>query len=67
MDIKVEEFYKIESKELIDLLFDRNFLNPKMTRESISWLQEYVGFLFQSKCQLAAKTAILVAKMKDIP
>jgi len=36
-------------------------------RESISWLQEYIGFLFQTKCQMAAKTAIIIAKMKDRP
>lgn len=63
--IKVEEYYKREAKELIDLLFDKHFLNPELTLESIDWLEEYIGFVFQSKCQSAAKIATLSAKMKS--
>jgi len=65
MEVEVEEYYKREAKELIDLLFDKDFLNPELTRESIDWLEEYVGFVFQSKCQSAAKVAMLVAKLKE--
>lgn len=65
--MQIEKYYKKEAKELIDLLFDREFLNPALTRESINWLEEYIGFLFQSKCQLAAKIAMLNAKLKEKP
>ena len=64
---EVNEHYMREAKELTNLLFDKDFLNPELTRESIDWLEEYLGFVFQSKCQSAAKIATLTAKLKDKP
>lgn len=64
---KVDDHYKREAKELINLLFDKDFLNPELTRESIDWLEEYIGFVFQSKCQTAAKIATLTARLKEKP
>ncbi len=63
--IKLEKYHKREAKDLIDLLFNRNFLNPELTRESINWLEGYIGFLFQSKAQIAAKTATFIARIKE--
>ncbi|MCK5132736.1 MAG: hypothetical protein KAR40_11360 [Candidatus Sabulitectum sp.] len=64
-DIEVEGYYKREAKDLITLLFDKRFLNDELSRESIDWLEDYIGFLFQSKSETAAKCAVLTAKMRD--
>jgi hypothetical protein len=63
-ETQVDKYYKKEAKELIDLLFDRDFLNPELKRDSIEWLEDYIGFIFQSKSEMAAKTALLTAKLK---
>ena len=64
-DQKTEEYYKKQAKEEINMLFDKNFLNPDLTRESIDWLEDYMGFLFQSKCDMAARCAVLTARLKQ--
>ena len=64
-DAKVDKYYKREAKELITLLFDKRFLNDDLSKDSIDWLEDYMGFLFQSKCEMAAKCAVLTASMRD--
>ena len=64
-EIKVEEYYKKQAKDLTNLLFDKDFLNKELTRESIDWLEDYIGFIFQSQCQTAVKAAVLLAKLKN--
>ena len=61
-DIKVEPYYKKQANDLTNLLFDKGFLQPMLTRESIDWLEDYIGFILQSQCQMSAKAAILTAK-----
>jgi len=63
-EIKVEEYYKKQAKDLTNLLFDKDFLNKELTRESIDWLEDYIGFIIQSQCQTAVKAAVLVARLK---
>jgi len=64
-EINVEEYYKRQAKDLTNLLFDKGFLNNELTRESIDWLEDYIGFIIQSQCQTAAKVAVLIAKLKN--
>lgn len=64
-DAKVDKYYKREAKELITLLFDKRFLNDDLSRDAVDWLEDYMGFLFQSKCEMSAKTAVLTASMRD--
>lgn len=65
MSNEIEESYKREAKDLVDLLFDKRFLNDDLSRESINWLEDYMAFLFQSKSQMSAKTALLLASMRE--
>jgi len=65
MDEKVDKHYQREGKDLVDLLFDKRFLNDDLSRESINWLEDFIGFMFQSKCESAARVALLTAKMRD--
>jgi len=64
-DIKVDKYYKREAKELITFLFDKRFLNDELSKDSIDWLEDYMGFLFQSKCEMSAKCALLTASLRD--
>ena len=64
-DYKVDDFYKRQAKDLTNLLFDKQFLNDDLTRESIDWLEDYLGFTLQSQCKMAAKCAMLTASLRD--
>lgn len=66
-DTEIDVYYKRQAKDLVDLLFDRRFLNDELSRESINWLEDYIGFLMQSQSNTAAKCALLTAKMRDKP
>jgi len=64
-EIEVEEFYKKQARDLTNLLFDKGFLDSNLTREAIGWLEDYIGFILQSHCQIAAKSAVVLAKYKE--
>jgi len=66
-EIKVDKFYKRQAKDLTNMLFNKGFLNDKLTRESIDWLEDFLGFGLQSQCQMAAKAALLTASLKGKP
>lgn len=63
-EIVIEEFYKRRAKDLTNLLFDKGFLANDLTRESIDWLEDYLGFLMQSQCQVAEKGALLLKSIR---
>ncbi len=63
-DIKVDKYYKHQAKELTDMLFDKGFLNDSLARESINWLEDFIGFTLQSRCEMAVKGAMLIASLR---
>ena len=63
--VPVEEFYKRKAKDLTNLLFNKGFLSEDLSREAIDWLEDYLGFVFQSECQMSARTALLIKEFKD--
>lgn len=64
MSKETDEYYMARAKDLTNLLFNKGFLNDKLTRESIDWLEDFLGFTLQSHCDMAAKCAVLTAKTK---
>ena len=65
MNYEVNKHYKHQAKDLTNLLFDKGFLADDLTRESIDWLEDYLGFVIQSQCQMAAKAELLLKKSRD--
>ena len=64
-DTKVDEYYLRKGREHVAMLFDKRFLNDQLSREAITWLEEYMGFLFQSDAESTAKVTMLTAKMRE--
>ena len=64
-DIEVNAKYKKEAEQLINLLFDKRFLNDDLSKESIDWLEDFIGYLFESRISLAIKCHDLIAKTRD--
>ena len=65
MKTEVEEYYKLKAKNLTNMLFDKGFLADNLAREAIGWLEDYLGFVFQSHCEMAAEAAVLSKSLRD--
>lgn len=63
-EITVDKYYLKKAKDLTNMLFDKDFLNNELTRESIDWLEDFLGFTLQSEAQMSARAAVLVARLK---
>lgn len=61
----IEPFYAHRAKEVTDMLFDKRFLNDDLDRDTVVRLQEFIGWLMQSMCESAERTAELSAKFRD--
>lgn len=64
-DKKTELYYKAQAKEFTDMLYDKGFLADDLARESIDWLEDYVGFLLRTLCESAVRLSELIKKMRE--
>ena len=62
---EIQPVYMRQGRELTTMLFDKRFLNDQLSRESIDWLEEYLGLVFEQTATGAAKAAVLTAKFRD--
>jgi len=65
IDIEVDGYYQRQGKELVEMLFDKRFLNDDLSKESMDWLEDYLGFILQSQVNSAVKASELMARMRD--
>jgi hypothetical protein len=63
--IEVQDYYKHKAKDLTDMLFDKGFLAEDLSRKSIDWLEDYLGFILQSEYQMAEKGVLLSKSIRD--
>jgi len=62
---KIEPYYKARAKEFTDMLYDKGFLADDLARESIDWLENYVGFLFKTLCESSVRASELIKKTRE--
>ena len=65
MTTEIDAHYKKQAKDLTNTLFDKEFLNNELTRESIDWLEDYLGYIIQTASNSAVRLALLTAKKKE--
>ncbi len=65
-ELIIQECYKKEAKNLTNMLFDKGFLDNNLTRESIDWLEDYLSFIIQMKCEQAVKADRLVKSIRTL-
>lgn len=46
---KITRLISRDAKEIVDLLFDMDYLNPKLTRDSMSAFEEYLKTIITSR------------------
>jgi hypothetical protein len=64
-DKPVDPFYLAKGTELVDMLFDKNYIDNNTSRESIRELDEYFGFILASYVEQAVKVDRLTRKIKN--
>jgi len=52
-DEKVETHYQLRSKETVDMLYDKGFLDQSVSRDSMQSLENYLAWWLQSSCESA--------------
>lgn len=63
-DDKVEPYWLAQGKEVVDMLYDKHYLDNELTRDSMTELDEYFGFLFHSYVESAVKVDRLIRKIR---
>jgi hypothetical protein len=64
MDKKVELFYQLRGKEIVDALYDKGYLNQDVKRSEMRDVEDYISSIIQLLCEISNKTASLVRDMK---
>lgn len=62
---EVEPYYHKQAQEFVDLLVDKGFIRDDVSREETRVLEDYIGWVFQSRAESAVRTAELMRKYKN--
>ena len=64
MDEKVEPFYQIRAKEIIDMLFDKGYFREDVSRNGMDEVENFLAWTLKVQCDMAVRCALLVKGMK---
>ncbi len=62
--MKIEKYYKREAQEFIDMLFDKGYFGQETTRKDMRQVEKLLGFILQSKVNMAVKGTELLRKLR---
>lgn len=62
---KIDGFYQVRGKEVIDMLFDKGFFREDVSRDGMKDVEDFLAWLFQTYCNSAVKCALLTKKIKE--
>ena len=63
-DEKIELFYQVRGKEIVDALFDKGYFREDVSRDSMKDVENLIAFSFQSHCKSAVKMAELSKRFR---
>jgi len=62
---KAEPFYQRVGQEMIDMLYDKGFLDQSVSREAMRDLDSFMADMFQSYVDSAVRCAELTMKIRE--
>lgn len=65
-DEKIEQFYQIRAKEIIDLLFDKNYFREDVSRDDMQGIEDFLAWSFKTQCESAVKCAELSKRAREL-
>ena len=64
MEEKVEGFYQIKAKEIVDVLFDKGYFREDVSRDGMNNIEDFLAWILQTQCKMSVKCALLTKKIK---
>lgn len=61
---EIDEPTQFRAKECIDVMFDNDLLNPKMTRDDMKGIEDYIALVLQQNINSTAKCTEIILDMK---
>lgn len=61
---KIESFYQIRGKEIVDALFDKGYFREDVSRDGMKDVEDFIAWYVQSQCKSAVKIAELNKRSK---
>jgi hypothetical protein len=62
---KIEQYYRDNGKQIVDMLFDAKLFHDKVTRDDLLALEDLISYLFQSHAQSQKRAIEFTLKWKD--
>jgi len=64
MDEKIDGYYQMRAKEIVDMLFDKGYFREDVSRDDMNDVENFLAWSFQMQCEFAKKIALLIKKTK---
>jgi len=62
-----EDYFKVDAKQLVDMLFDTKMFREDVTRDDLNAVEEFIGFTLQSKFDLHMRVSKLAERIDKPP
>lgn len=62
----IEPYYQRQAQEMVDTLYDKEFLDQRVSREAMRGLEDYIGFVMQSQVESAVKASELLLISRNL-
>jgi len=61
---KIEPYYQIRAKEIVDILYDGKCFAEKMTRDDFNGVEDLIAYNFQQYAKSARKMSDIMIRIK---
>ncbi len=61
-----DKYFKTDAKAIVDMLFDTKVFKEDLTRDNLNHLEEFVGYLLQSKFDSYVKVTKLMESVNKL-
>lgn len=61
-----DKYFKTDAKQIVDMLFDTKVFKDDMTRDDFNNLEDFVGYLLQSKFDSYVKVTKLMDSINSV-
>jgi len=65
MEDKIEGFYQVRAKEIVDMLFDKGYFREDVSRDGMKDVEDFITWDLQFQCEQAKKMARLIKRIKE--
>jgi len=62
--LEVEPYYLRQGKDIVDVLFEKRFLDNDLVREALFDMDNYIGFIIQSCVETGVRADRLIRKVR---